>query len=58
MKASQTVKPEYLKSLHYLDEFNQKFEMSHYLVNTIEQTKQRSHETILSWNDIFNIIYK
>jgi len=57
MKASQTVKPEYLKSLHYLDEFNQKFEMSHYLINTIEQTQQRSHETILSWNDVFKIIY-
>ncbi|MBX2984691.1 MAG: ATP-binding protein [Bacteroidia bacterium] len=51
LKSSQTVKPEYLKSLHYLDKIAPQFDLEHYLINTQDQTQKRSNETILSWKD-------
>lgn len=51
MKASQTVKAEYLKSLHYLDKLNDSFEFEHYLFYTGNETQPRTNETIVAWND-------
>jgi predicted AAA+ superfamily ATPase len=51
MKASQTVKAEYLKSLHYLDKLNDSFEFKHYLFYTGNETQPRTNETIVAWND-------
>jgi len=55
MKASQTVKPEYLKALHYLDETTG-YNYNHYLINTLDSNQKRTNETIVSWgkvNDLF-----
>jgi len=49
MKASETVKSEFLKSLHYLDSINTQFAFKHYLFNTMEEVQQRSNETIVGW---------
>lgn len=51
MKSSATVKSDFLKSLHYLDKLSPKLEIQHYLINTKNETQQRSNETILSWKD-------
>ncbi len=49
MKASETVKTEFLKALHYLDSVNTRFFFKHYLFNTMEQVQQRSNELIVGW---------
>jgi predicted AAA+ superfamily ATPase len=51
MKASQTVKSEYLKALHYLDD-TQGYSYNHYLVNTSELNQKRSNEEIISWGKL------
>ena len=51
IKASQTVKNEYVKSLHFLDEIATGFNIEHYLMNTLDYSQKRSQETILSWKD-------
>jgi len=51
MKASQTIKGEFIKRLHYLDVLEKKIKFSHYLFCTTEKTQQRSNETIISWKD-------
>jgi predicted AAA+ superfamily ATPase len=54
MKASQTVKNEYLKALHYLDD-TQGYSYNHYLVNTSELNQKRSNEEIVSWSKLSNL---
>lgn len=51
MKASATVKSEFLKSLHYLDSLDPGMQLKHYLVNTQDESQQRTNETIVSWKD-------
>lgn len=51
MKASATVKSEFLKSLHYLDSLNTEISMTHYLMNTQDESQKRTNETIVSWKD-------
>lgn len=51
MKASATVKSEFLKSLHYLDSLNTGIPMKHYLMNTQDESQKRTNETIVSWKD-------
>lgn len=51
MKASATVKSEFLKSLHYLDSLNTGIPMTHYLMNTQDESQKRTNETIVSWKD-------
>jgi predicted AAA+ superfamily ATPase len=52
MKYSQTVKQEFIKSLHYLDKIKGELELTHYLVNSMDESQKRSNETIVSWRDI------
>lgn len=52
MKASQTVRSEHIKALHYLDPLLEDYHIKHYLVNFFEDTQNRSRETILSWKEI------
>jgi predicted AAA+ superfamily ATPase len=52
MKANFTVKPEHLKSLHYLDQKLNKTQLQHTLVNFSAESQQRTKETILSWKEI------
>jgi predicted AAA+ superfamily ATPase len=56
MKASQTVKSEYLKALHYLDTIAN-YDYKHYLLNTMETNQNRSNESIISWKNIFELNY-
>jgi predicted AAA+ superfamily ATPase len=51
MKASETVKSEFIKSLHKLDGLDTTLTLQHYLFNTQKQTEQRTHETIISWKN-------
>lgn len=51
MKASETVKSNYLKSLHYLDNLDQDLEFSHFLFNSNAISQKRTHETIVAWDD-------
>lgn len=51
MKASQTVKSEFLKALHYLDGQEKGLRLQHYLMNTLNESQKRTNETILSWKD-------
>jgi predicted AAA+ superfamily ATPase len=55
IKASLTVKPEHLKSVHVLDPFISSFETKHYIINFFNETQPRSKETILSWQDLEKI---
>ncbi|MBW6483439.1 MAG: ATP-binding protein [Vicingaceae bacterium] len=55
-KASETVKSEYIKALHYLDGLDRKINLSHYLFNTQDITQKRSNETIVSWKDVATIL--
>ena len=58
-KASETVKREYITSLHYLDnlnELNEKLNIQHFLMNTQSETQSRTKETIVSWNDVIKIL--
>lgn len=55
MKASQTVKNEFLKSLHYLDGMGD-FSYKHFLVNTSDENQVRSRETIVAWKNLSNSI--
>lgn len=55
MKSSSTVKPEFVKSLHYLDALNNDYTFSHYLYNTTNNTEQRTHEKIVGWKHIHHI---
>jgi uncharacterized protein len=52
MKYSQTVKPEFIKSLHYLDKIKGDLELKHILVNSLNESQKRTNETIVSWRDI------
>ena len=52
MKANFTVKPEHLKSLHYLDQKLNKTQLQHTLVNFSAESQKRTKETILSWKEI------
>jgi predicted AAA+ superfamily ATPase len=52
MKYSQTVKQEFIKSLHYLDKIKGDLELTHFLVNSMDESQKRSNETIVSWRDI------
>ena len=52
MKASETIKSEYIQSLHYLDNSDHNLEITHYLFNTINETQHRTNETIVSWRDV------
>jgi uncharacterized protein len=58
LKASETVKSEYIKSLHYLDtlnELNEKLILQHYLLNTQNNSEKRTKETIVSWSETYLI---
>lgn len=50
-KASETVKPEFIKALHFLDNLNDEYQFSHFLINSSDLTQKRTKETILSWRD-------
>jgi predicted AAA+ superfamily ATPase len=52
MKASLTVRPEHIRSLHYLDNLVEGVQLQHFLVNFYNETQKRSKETILSWRDV------
>ena len=54
-KFSQTVKPEFLKGLHYLDPLKGSLKLKHYLVNSADKSQSRSFEKILSWRDAGSI---
>ena len=56
MKASQTVRSEHLKALHYLDDLIEGYSINHYLVNFFNESQKRSRETIVSWNDLSQLI--
>jgi len=56
MKAGLTVKPEHLKSLHYLDNLEHQLSFKHYLINADDVVEKRTHETILSWNHVDQIL--
>ncbi|MEX1003408.1 MAG: ATP-binding protein [Crocinitomicaceae bacterium] len=56
MKASETVKSEFIKSLHYLDNQLNNFDIKHYLLNAINTSQPRTNETILSWNNVSSLI--
>lgn len=56
IKASETVKSEYLKSLHYLDSINQQFEFKHFLYNTMDEVQARSNETIVGWRHAVKVL--
>jgi predicted AAA+ superfamily ATPase len=56
MKASQTVRSEHLKALHYLDDLVEGYSIKHYLVNFFNESQKRSRETIVSWNDLSQLI--
>jgi predicted AAA+ superfamily ATPase len=56
MKASQTVRSEHLKALHYLDDLVEGYAIKHYLVNFFNESQKRSRETIVSWNDLSQLI--
>lgn len=51
MKYSQTVKGEFIKSLHYLDNLTNDIKFQHYLMNTQDESQKRTNETIISWKD-------
>ena len=55
MKSSQTVKSEFIKSLHYLDSLDSTLEFKHYLLNTQDKSEIRTREMIVSWNDTVKI---
>jgi predicted AAA+ superfamily ATPase len=55
IKASETVKSDFLKSLHYLDQFLSDYNVQHFLFNTGNETQTRSNEIILSWKEGHNI---
>lgn len=57
MKASETVKADFLKSLHYLDQLDHQEKLAHFLYNSSSETQYRSHETIVAWNDV-KVIFK
>lgn len=56
MKASETVKSEFIKSLHYLDNIKDDLEIEHFLFNTMDETQKRTNETILSWKDANKVL--
>lgn len=56
MKASETVKPEYIKGLHYLDTHLTQMRATHFLLNTMNASQPRSNETILSWKDAAQLV--
>jgi len=56
MKASETVKPEYVKGLHYLDTHMTQIRATHFLLNTMNASQPRSNETILSWKDATQLV--
>ena len=56
MKASETVKGEFIKSLHYLDNVKNDIEIKHFLFNTMNETQERSNETIVSWKDAARLL--
>jgi len=51
MKSSETVKSEFIKKLHYLENLSSDLKFSFYLLNTQNETQIRTNETILSWKD-------
>ncbi|MCB0538975.1 MAG: ATP-binding protein [Bacteroidetes bacterium] len=55
MKASETVKSDYLKSLHYIDALNDNLALSHFLFNSSQKTQKRTNETIVAWDDATTI---
>jgi predicted AAA+ superfamily ATPase len=56
MKASETVKAEFIKSLHYIDKLQSNLEISHYLFNTMNETQQRTYETIVNWKNAESLL--
>lgn len=54
MKASQTVKSDYLKSLHYLDNRGN-YTYQHCLINSSGVSQTRTNERIVSWSDLSSI---
>jgi predicted AAA+ superfamily ATPase len=56
MKASETIKSEFIQALHYLDHINTNLDMSHYLFTAVNESQPRSSETILSWKDANKLI--
>lgn len=54
-KASETVKSEFIKALHYLDDLDNNHTFNHYLFNTQDSTQERSNEIIVSWKDVASI---
>jgi len=54
MKASQTVKSDYLKSLHYLDDRGD-YTYQHCLINTSGVSQNRTNERIVSWTDLYSV---
>ena len=54
MKASKTVKSEYLKALHYLDA-TEGYNYKHYLINTSDSSQKRTNEEIVSWNNLIDL---
>lgn len=56
IKASSTVKQDYIDKLHYLDGREASLNISHYLAMMIGNTQYRSSETILSWKDCSSLV--
>lgn len=56
MKASETIKSDFIRSLHYLDNLKHNLEIQHYLFTGVNETQERSSETILSWKDAERIV--
>lgn len=51
MKASSTVKSEFLKALHYIDQLDSSLQINHYLMNIQDESQTRTNEIIVSWKD-------
>ena len=56
MKASLTVKSEYIKALHGLDPYLADYNTTHSLVNFYDESQQRSNERIVSWKTAGDLV--
>jgi hypothetical protein len=51
MKASMTVKGEFIDGLHYLDKLANDYQLKHHLFCAVDESQQRSYEQVVSWKD-------
>lgn len=49
------VKPEFIKTLHYLDAHNHDFKFKHYLFNAAKSVQLRTNETIVGWQSAHQV---